>query len=104
MATIYAVWIPNTEPGASSGGILAANTATGPIFLGKRRIFRIWSSATMNMNIAFGNSTVANPPATAYAIGPVPQEFDTGDESSYINIMNNNSSVSSWYYQVMNKF
>jgi hypothetical protein len=104
MATVYAVWVPMSAPGTSGGAVLAANTATGPIYIGKRQIFRIWSSATMNMNIAFGNASVANPTTAMYAIGPVPQEFDTGDESQYINIMNNNSSVSSYYYQMMSKF
>jgi hypothetical protein len=104
LATIYAVWVPKTEPGASGGGVLAATTASGPIYIGKRQIFRIWSSSTMNMNIAFGPATIAAPGPNAYAIGPVPQEFDTGDESMYINIANNNSSIGSFYYQIMSKF
>lgn len=104
MATVYAVWVPMSAPGAAGGGVLSGNTSTGPIFIGKRQIFRIWSSATMNMNIAFGGASVAAPSSNAYAIGPVPQEFDTGDESQYINIANNNSSVCSYYYQIMSKF
>jgi hypothetical protein len=104
MATTYAVWVPKSEAAASGGGVLAANANTGPILIGKRQIFRIWSSATMNMNIAFGNSSVAAPSASAYAIGPVPQEFDMGDESQYINIANNNTSVGSYYYQIMSRF
>lgn len=104
MATFCAVWVPMSDPTKSGGGILTANANTGPIFIGKRQIFRIWSSSTMNMNIAFGNAAVAAPTATMYAIGPVPQEFDTGDESQYINIANNNTSVGSFYYQVMSKF
>jgi hypothetical protein len=104
MATLYSVWVPNSAVNQSGGGILAANTSTGPIYIGFRQIFRIWSSATMNMNIAFGNSSVAAPTATMYAIGPVPQEFDTGNENSYINLANNNTSISSFYYQIMNKF
>jgi hypothetical protein len=104
MATIQAVWVPMSAPGSAGGAVLAANASTGPIYIGKRQIVRIWSSASMNMNIVFGNSTIAAPPASAYAVGPVPQDFDTGDESAYINIANNNSSVSSYYYQVMSKF
>ena len=104
MATVYAVWVPMSDPTKSGGAVLAANTSSGPIFIGKRQIFRIWSSATMNMNIAFGGASVADPTASMYAIGPVPQEFDTGDESQYINIKNNNSSVGSYYYQIMSKF
>lgn len=104
MASVQAVWVPESALASSGGGVLSANTSTGPIFIGKRRIFRIWSSATMNMNIAFGNVTVADPTTSMYAIGPVPQEFDTGDESQYINVKNNNSSVSSYYFQIMSKF
>lgn|ERR671924_1993950 len=101
MATIYAVWVPNTDGGG--GGVLAANSSTGPIYIGKRQIFRIWSSASMNMNIAFGASNVAAPTTSAYAIGPVPQEFDLGDDKAYIHIANNNTSISSYYYQIMSR-
>lgn len=104
MATQTAVWVPMSNTSYSGGQVLSANTATGPIYLGKRQIFRIWSSATMNMNIAFGNASIGNPSTSQYAIGPVPQEFDTGDESEYINIMNNNSSIASYYYQIMSRF
>lgn len=93
-----------SAPGYSGGAVLAASGDTGAIFIGKRQIFRIWSSNTMNMNIAFGNASVAAPGISAYAIGPVPQEFDTGDESQYIRIVNNNTSIGSYYYQIMSKF
>jgi hypothetical protein len=107
MATFQSAWIPNTE-GGQSAALLGPSGVSGVIFLGKNRIFRIWTDNPSGLNITFGLSTgtgAATPTATNYAIGSVPQEFDTGPALDEIQLANISSISSAHYFiQAMNKF
>jgi hypothetical protein len=101
MATPSAVFVPDQAGGVSAS--LAPATASAAILLGPRRIFRIWSDAGP-MFIKFGTVAVAAPTAADYAIGEVPQEFDTGSEFQYIRLFNGSIGLQYYHIQTLNKF
>jgi hypothetical protein len=107
MATLNAVWIPNTEGGVSAA-LLGPSGVSGVLFLGRNRIFRIWTDNTSGLNITFGLSTgvaAPVPTSTNYAIGTVPQDFDTGPALDSIQLANISGISSAHYFiQAMNKF
>lgn len=56
------------------------------------------------MFIKFGTVAVAAPTAADYAIGEVPQEFDTGSEFQYIRLFNGSIGLQYYHIQTLNKF
>jgi hypothetical protein len=103
MATFSSVWIPDLENG-SSAGLVGPGGDSGAIQVGTRRLIRIWTDATSGINIMFGIANVASPGVNTYAIGPVPQDFDTGDMISYIRFVNNGTSPARYFLQFLSKF
>ena len=103
MATILAVWIPNTDISIGAT-LLGPGGDSGVIFLGKHRLFRIWTDNTSGLSISFGLGTAASPTSSSYSIGPVPQDFDTGPLLDSIRLINNSNISSAHYYvQVLAK-
>ena len=104
MATLSAVWIPNTDIAVGSS-LMGPGGDSGVIFLGKNRLFRIWSDNTSGLSITFGLGTAPAPTSSSYAVGPIPQDWDTGPNLDSIRLINNSNISSAHYYlQVMAKF
>jgi hypothetical protein len=104
MATLSAVWIPNVDIAIGSS-LMGPGGDSGVIYLGKNRLFRIWSDNTSGLSITFGLGTAPTPTSSSYSIGPVPQDWDTGPNLDSIRLMNNSNISSAHYFiQVMAKF
>lgn len=103
MATVSAVWIPNIDItiGAS---LVGPGGDSGNIFLGKNRLFRIWTDNTSGLSITFGLGSAPAPTSSSYSIGTVPQDWDTGNVLDTIRLINNSNISSAHYFiQVMAK-
>jgi hypothetical protein len=96
MATYNSVWIPDPNLSQSSS-LVGPGGDSGVIYLGKNRIFRVWTDNTSGLSIGFGLTNVTLPTAANYSIGPVPQDFDTGNNLDSIRLVNN-SNISSAHY------
>jgi len=103
MATISAVWIPNVDI-AVGASLVGPGGDSGQVFIGKNRLFRIWSDNTSGLSITFG---IGNPPAptsASYSIGPIPQDFDMGNNLDSLRLVNNSNISSAHYFiQVLAK-
>lgn len=103
MATILAVWIPNTDISIGST-LMGPSGDSGNIFLGKHRLFRIWTDNTSGLSISFGLGNAPAPTSSSYSVGPVPQDFDTGPLLDTIRLLNNSNISSAHYFiQVLAK-
>jgi len=104
MATQNSVWIPDVSVNIGNA-LLAPSGDSGNIFIGKRRLFRIWTDNPSGMSIGFGMTTVTLPTSSSYSIGNVPQDFDTGDVCDTIRLVNNSgTSVAHYFIQALSKF
>ncbi len=97
MATISSVWIPDASISTGSS-LVGPGGDSGTIFLGKHRIFRIWTDNTSGMSIGFALGAVALPTSSNYAIGTTPQDFDMGTALDSIRLVNNSNISSAHYY------
>ena len=104
MATPLAVWVPE-QFGGQAAALIGPSGDSGSIFLGKRRIFRIWTDNTSGLSINFGKGTVPLPTSNSYSIGTVPQDFDTGDQMDSIRLVNNSGiSSANYFIQLLSRF
>jgi len=104
MATLSSVWIPNTDISIAAS-LVGPGGDSGILFLGKNRLFRIWTDNTSGLSISFGTGTAALPTSSNYSIGPVPQDFDMGPVLDSLRLVNNSNISSAHYFiQVLAKF
>jgi hypothetical protein len=104
MATLSSVWIPSVDISVGSS-LVGPNGDSGNIFIGKNRIFRIWSDNTSGLSIAFGIGSAPLPSSANYCIGPIPQDFDMGPSLDTLRLVNNSNISSAHYYiQLLNRF
>jgi len=106
MATISAVWIPNTDISIGSS-LVGPSGDSGNITIGFNRLFRIWTDNTSGLSITFGNSNQGGAPLPTganFSIGPIPQDWDTGPLLDTIRLVNNSGISSAHYFiQVLAK-
>jgi len=108
---IFTVDYGNTITVTGSSGTLAQNAVSGPIVLGKRRIFKIMGKDTTSgasvaqLGFTFGLSTgtVAPSPTSSSPFFSLTQDltFDTGDSYDEINLGNFHNGADSVDYSVV---
>jgi len=104
VATFSSVWVPDVSISIGSS-LVGPGGDSGVIFIGRSRLFRIWTDNTSGLSIAFGLGSVNSPGSSAYAIGVIPQDFDLGATLDSIRLVNNSNISSAHYYiQVLSKF
>jgi hypothetical protein len=101
MAAPVSVWVPEQNSGISAA-LIGPGGDSGPIFIGLRRLFRIWTDNTSGLSINFGLSThaggVTSPGTNSYSIGVTPQDFDLGTTMDSIRLVNNSGISSANYF------
>ncbi len=104
MATTSAVWIPSVDLSVGSS-LVGPGGDSGAVFIGKNRLFRIWTDNTSGLSITFAIGTPILPTSANYAIGPIPQDFDMGPNLDSLRLVNNSNISSAHYYiQLLSKF
>jgi hypothetical protein len=114
MATMTAVWVldyANTITVTNNEGTLAASVVSGPITLGKNRIFKVMgkdtttpaSSAQIAFTMGLSTGTVAPSPTAASPFFSLTQDltFDTGALYDQINLGNFHNGADSIDYSIV---
>jgi hypothetical protein len=97
MATLASVWIPSVDISVAAS-LVGPGGDSGVIYVGKNRIYRIWTDNTSGLSITWGLGTAPLPTSSNYSIGTIPQDFDMGPALDSLRLVNNSNVSSAHYY------